>query len=1081
MVAAVLLLIITTRVILTLIYFWQIVQVQDIVKKNRELSKMKTKILILFYLFFIPVVFTVNAQNPVLEPFTYSFDFESGSVGSWSSYPPAQDIAYDPTIWVKKIPAFSNSLSLVREITPNYEIEYIFGVRKKVDIYVNQSSILSFNYYIKNRFETESIRVKFGFEDGTMIEKDIPHNSQLITGKCKIKFSEIILNGSIKHLEGFAIMANCKKADPEALFRFGIDDVNINGLRAKNWIINSPEVHKLDEWKDFISAKHFEEGDKFLLSGSINFKTKSAELQLSRALTGEDLQSFTMRRNSKGEWYYNIQLDPSKGTGAGMWRVTLKAFGKKGESITSSLVFLVKPNSFPKGHPRLFMTPGDKHKILSKASSGHLKKVWEHIQTEAKEMRDEYDIDSFNYNLEAYDEIFWLPTYTGYVTAIKTPAAFIRNNAIEYSLSGKNESGEAARRALLKMADWPTYVHPHILNQGQFTYWPVGLVLIDLALGYDFVYNFLSSPDRTKIADALYNKGIIPVFKEYVRDNRVSGNTSNWISHVTGGGILCAVAIMNEYSDKQLEPYLTGMILKLGELVKMTFDRDGSYGEGYSYHNFTMQTLSEIMPVLERNFGVKFPETVANSYKYLIYQMNPATNKLLEFGDTNDKYFGVTGSKFFPMSNFAHLIGKYRNPHLKWLYDLSPGYSDRDLFFLDETVIAKNPEHIPKIKLFRDVGTVIFRSGFDTNDFIFVFRCGPFYNHQHFDQGSFFLSDLGNEFITEAGKTDYYDDPWYQKLFIQPGGHNCILINGNPESQRAGDIFNDVRAWQDYAKITDFIVFKMGAFVSGDLTKIYKGQFRYLSRNVLYLKPRTILLIDEGLGTTEAKEMNLRFHSSRKKDIQIDGNTSIINRPKGSLFIYTISPEDYTSEILKRPMSLAEFKKENAITMKAKGFLQLTSHLKPEGITWINLLTTDKDIIANLNVKKSISYTLLRIDNNSYLINKVVGKSYKFDNIKTDALIYSSQKDSYTAFKVKYLYKGENKIVEASSPISITVDNNRKPTIKYSASKRTKMHFFLKNKPHAIELNGKKIDAWIYKYPFLEFNILKGNGIIRIL
>jgi hypothetical protein len=55
---------------------------------------MKTKILILFYLFFIPVVFTVNAQNPVLEPFTYSFDFESGSVGSWSSYPPAQDIAY---------------------------------------------------------------------------------------------------------------------------------------------------------------------------------------------------------------------------------------------------------------------------------------------------------------------------------------------------------------------------------------------------------------------------------------------------------------------------------------------------------------------------------------------------------------------------------------------------------------------------------------------------------------------------------------------------------------------------------------------------------------------------------------------------------------------------------------------------------------------------------------------------------------------------------------------------------------------------------------------------------------------------
>ncbi len=68
---------------------------------------MKSKILIVSYLLFIHVLYTAKAQSPVLEPFTYSFDFESGSVGSWSSYPPAQDIAYDPTIWVKKISAFS--------------------------------------------------------------------------------------------------------------------------------------------------------------------------------------------------------------------------------------------------------------------------------------------------------------------------------------------------------------------------------------------------------------------------------------------------------------------------------------------------------------------------------------------------------------------------------------------------------------------------------------------------------------------------------------------------------------------------------------------------------------------------------------------------------------------------------------------------------------------------------------------------------------------------------------------------------------------------------------------------------------
>jgi hypothetical protein len=533
---------------------------------------------------------------------------------------------------------------------------------------------------------------------------------------------------------------------------------------------------------------------------------------------------------------------------------------------------------------------------------------------------------------------------------------------------------------------------------------------------------------------------------------------------------------MNEYSDKQLEPYLTGMILKLGELVKMTFDRDGSYGEGYSYHNFTMQTLSEIMPVLERNFGVKFPETVANSYKYLIYQMNPATNKLLEFGDTNDNYFGVTGSKFFPMSNFAHLIGKYRNPHLKWLYDLSPGYSDRDLFFLDETVIAKNPEHIPKIKLFRDVGTVIFRSGFDTNDFIFVFRCGPFYNHQHFDQGSFFLSDLGNEFITEAGKTDYYDDPWYQKLFIQPGAHNCILVNGNPESQRAGDMLNDVKAWQNYAQITDFIEFEEGAFVSGDLTKIYKEKFKNLSRNILYIKPRTIVLIDRGTGANGAGQMNLRFHTLRKNNISTEGNTTRIHRNKSTLFVNTIFPDSYTSEILKRPLTLAEFNQENAITMTARGFLQLTT----DSNSFINILTTENNIISNLDVKNTNDYTQFKIDNNIYFVNNREEKLVNIGNIKTDALIYSSQKDAFMALKVKQIFKGSKNFFTAHSRISIAVKQGKITTVKYSAPQRTKINFYANTKPQKIEFDGKLVTNWKYDKLSIRLNISEGEGVIRI-
>jgi len=105
-------------------------------------------------------------SSSVFEPFIFSADFESGSVGAWSSYPPAQDTAYDPSIWVKKIDGGAG-LRLVREISPYSPITYTFGVRKKVDIYLNRDSRLSFRYYVKSYTGVRQLIVRLGFSDGS--------------------------------------------------------------------------------------------------------------------------------------------------------------------------------------------------------------------------------------------------------------------------------------------------------------------------------------------------------------------------------------------------------------------------------------------------------------------------------------------------------------------------------------------------------------------------------------------------------------------------------------------------------------------------------------------------------------------------------------------------------------------------------------------------------------------------------------------------------------------------------------------------------------------------------------------------
>ena len=64
-------------------------------------------------------------------------------------------------------------------------------------------------------------------------------------------------------------------------------------------------------------------------------------------------------------------------------------------------------------------------------------------------------------------------------------------------------------------------VHRH----GQHTYYPAGQMSAAVALAYDLLYDDLTEAERSLVRRALpIENAIIPVYKEYVLDNRVSAN-----------------------------------------------------------------------------------------------------------------------------------------------------------------------------------------------------------------------------------------------------------------------------------------------------------------------------------------------------------------------------------------------------------------------------------------------------------------------------------------------------------------------------------------------------------------------------
>ena len=129
---------------------------------------------------------------------------------------------------------------------------------------------------------------------------------------------------------------------------------------------------------------------------------------------------------------------------------------------------------------------------------------------------------------------------------------------------------------------------------------------------------------------------------------------------------------------------------------------------------------------------------------------------------------------------------------------------------------------------------------------------------------------LFNEIEERKGST-YYEDPLYQSWFIQPVSHSTILINGNHQSQRAGINLDLLRVLMIMLSLQNLLMAKMPAFSSGDIGRLYWGQVKSISRNVLFLKPRTLLMLDVTEPGSKDADVTLLYQTAHLQEL-VPGN-----------------------------------------------------------------------------------------------------------------------------------------------------------------------------------------------------------------
>jgi Heparinase II/III-like protein len=835
-------------------------------------------------------------DSRVTQVFTIHDDFQGDSLDQWASYPPVQDIGYDPTLAPTTAYDAPGGRALMRVLRPNRSGASRFGFIKRVRLVMATEGRLSFSYQLRWASSGSQIEVGLAAADGHRYATRLSVNTLGWTNVevpfCDLRNETGEAGANGIGIEAVFLIANLAQVDPDITYRFIIDNVAVAAARLAGFAVSTPQTQLLEPWGLLVSATAYRSGETFSIGATAPVRLARAECVLEspagRSVIAQLLHDDGAQGDQRSDdniWsnrsVYTLQdSDP-----AGLWVASLRGTASDGQVTTTSLRFIVRPSGAV-AHPRLFFKASDRESLVARTRHRRAAALWAKLWTAAKDSRATGNLADGGAIFDRLDTEYLIPSLLGYFDIFNRARARIAYNSLEAYITHDVEALAAAKSALLEVARWGRWAPPWFEARGQRTYYPVGELAADVAFAYDLLYGELLESERVLVRRALIEHSIIPTYKEYVLDNRIMANTSNWIAHTVGGALVAAAAIADDggtdESKGQFQIYLNGLLLKLEDHMAASYLRDGSYGEGTNYHEFDLESLPPALLALKRVFGIDYWNRthVLKSLTYPLYTLGQPTSTSLDMGDSHPP----NGQ------NLALLVNQSKDPTLRWYYDLFEHSSINDFLFFDDSV-PPEPPSLPVSRLFPEKGNAVFRTGWGPTDWMLLFRAGPNFNHQHADQGSFLLNAFGENLVTEAGRSHYYNDPYYAKYFTQAVGHNTVLVDDNPESQVIADT-PQFKALNAYPRMTDAVISEHYDAVGSDLAAVYRGRLKHFYRRIVFVKPHYFVVYDN-LETNDAPaRFNWLLHLPDRQQIQLSPGTAVYSGQKAALAVRNMEPAD---------------------------------------------------------------------------------------------------------------------------------------------------------------------------------------------
>ena len=348
-----------------------------------------------------------------------------------------------------------------------------------------------------------------------------------------------------------------------------------------------------------------------------------------------------------------------------------------------------------------------------------------------------------------------------------------------YRLDGDHRKADRARRELLTAAAFPDWNPSHFLDVAEMTN--------ALAIGYDWLYPVLSDADRTRIRQAIVDKGLKPGLQVYESGRGWPTVIHNWNQVCNGGLTVGALAVADR------EPELARKIVDHARrsIVRAmaSFAPDGGWAEGPGYWNYATEYnvffLSAVESALGTDFGLKLMPGFAETGLFRMQFIGPL-NRTFNYADAHDSP-GTAAQMFWLARAFSR--PEYAEHELRWWAIAAAIFH---LLWSARLPAPPSEPAQPLERFYRGIDVAFFRSAWNDKNALFVgFKGGDNKaNHSHLDLGTFVLDALGQRWAVDLGGDDYNLPGYFGKerwnyYRLRTEGHNTLTIRGENQNPKA--------------------------------------------------------------------------------------------------------------------------------------------------------------------------------------------------------------------------------------------------------------------------------------------------------